>query len=219
MSTTFGSSLSQEGKSESPAPKPRGPYRTGERRRAAIIEQATEVFGEHGYAAGSLRSIAQRVGASPASLIQHFGTKEGLLVAVLEKWEAETATLTGTDRQGLDFFENLAELMEFHIAHPGLLQLFLTLSIEAAEPSHPAHSFVMKRYGEIRALWEGKLREARNLKEVSLSDQQIAAEIRVLTAVADGLELQWLLDGETPLVELFQSYLEQAILRWKTAES
>ena len=55
----------------------RGPYRTGIRRREQIIDAATAVFAEYGYAGGSVRTIAERVGVSPASLLQHFGSKKG----------------------------------------------------------------------------------------------------------------------------------------------
>ena len=62
----------------------RGPYRTGIRRREQIIATAITVFGEYGYAGGSIRTIADRVGVSHVTLLQHFGTKEGLLTAVLQ---------------------------------------------------------------------------------------------------------------------------------------
>ena len=42
----------------------RGPYRTGVRRREQIIGAATAVFAEYGYAGGSVRTIADRIGVS-----------------------------------------------------------------------------------------------------------------------------------------------------------
>src|SRR6478609_7300154 len=73
--------------STDPAPNQRGPYRTGIRRREQIVEAATEVFAESGYAGGSIRAIAVRAGITNATLLQHFGSKEGLLQAVLEDWD------------------------------------------------------------------------------------------------------------------------------------
>ena len=79
----------------------RGPYRTGIRRREQIIGAAIAVFGEYGYAGGSIRTIADRVGVSHATLLQHFGSKEGLLTAVLEEWDRQTVEARLADVSGL----------------------------------------------------------------------------------------------------------------------
>ena len=68
----------------------RGPYRTGVRRREQLVAVAIDVFGEHGFAGGSIRAIADRAGVSHATLIQRFGSKEGLLTAVLQEWDRRT---------------------------------------------------------------------------------------------------------------------------------
>ena len=83
----------------------RGPYRNGIRRRQQIVETASNVFAEFGYSGGSIRTIAERVGISPATLIQHFGSKEGLLQAVLEDWTKQTAVHFPDDKHGLAYFE------------------------------------------------------------------------------------------------------------------
>lgn len=44
-----------------------------------------DAFGEHGFAGASLRTIAKQAGVNHATLIQHFGSKEGLLTTVLEE--------------------------------------------------------------------------------------------------------------------------------------
>ena len=122
----------------------RGPYRTGLRRREQIIDAATAVFAEYGYAGGSVRTIADRIGVSPASLLQHFGSKEGLLMAVLEDWDRRTVEARLTDVTGLDYFRRLPEVMGAHLANRGLLELFSTIAAEASSPSHPAHEFIQQ---------------------------------------------------------------------------
>ena len=94
----------------------RGPYRTGIKRREQIVESASHVFAEFGYSGGSIRTIATRVGISPASLIQHFGSKEGLLEAVLEDWTEQTAGLLPDDVHGLAYFEAMRGLMDFTLS-------------------------------------------------------------------------------------------------------
>jgi AcrR family transcriptional regulator len=81
----------------------RGPYRTGVRRREQLIAVAIDVFAEHGFAGGSIRAIADKAGVSHATLIQHFGSKEGLLTAVLEEWDRRTVENGLADVSGLNY--------------------------------------------------------------------------------------------------------------------
>ncbi|TCC30954.1 TetR/AcrR family transcriptional regulator [Kribbella speibonae] len=199
-------------------PAVRGPYRRGIERRERIVSTASEVFGELGYVGGSLRNIAERVGASPATLIQYFGSKEGLLAAVLEDWTAQTGRSTLPDStRGLAYFRQMRDLMEFHVHHRGLLELFITIAAEATNPSHPAREFIQQRYVNGLELWSGKLREAVEDGEIpALTDDQIEADIRILVAVLDGLELQWLLGADIDLPGLVATHVDQAITRWRT---
>src|SRR5690606_30504745 len=45
---------------------------------ARIREAAMRLFPEHGYEGTSIRVLAEEVGISPALVIHHFGSKEGL---------------------------------------------------------------------------------------------------------------------------------------------
>ena len=54
-------------------------------REQQILEVAEEVFAGDGYQATSMDDIAQRVGLSKPMLYEYFGSKEGLLLACLEK--------------------------------------------------------------------------------------------------------------------------------------
>ena len=194
----------------------RGPYRTGIRRRQQIIESASIVFAEFGYSGGSIRTIAERVGASPATLIQHFGSKEGLLQAVLDDWDRQTGDMLASGgKTGLAFFEAIHELMNFHLQHRALLELFVTMTAEATSTSHPAHDFIRRHYASAHKWWADQLRIARDRDEISpLTGAQIEAEVRQLIAVADGLEIQWLLDPSVDLHGHFKAYVDQTIQKW-----
>ena len=61
-----------------------GPSRFG-RRRAEILGIAAELFAEHGYLATSTRALAQRAGVSEGLIFHHFGTKEGVLQALVDE--------------------------------------------------------------------------------------------------------------------------------------
>src|SRR3954463_7865038 len=103
----------------------RGPYRKGIQRRQEIVRAAAQVFAERGYHGGSLRSIGERVGASSASLVQDFGTKEGLLAAVLEAWARESRPGDVDGLRGLAWVRSMREAMVYNEAHRGLIELFL----------------------------------------------------------------------------------------------
>ena len=52
--------------------------------RAKALEVAAELFASQGYSATSISSIAQAAGLHAASLYHAFGSKEGLLAAVVQ---------------------------------------------------------------------------------------------------------------------------------------
>jgi AcrR family transcriptional regulator len=53
--------------------------------RAAILDSAESLFSARGYAATSLRQIADEVGVNPAMIHYYFGSKRALLQQVLER--------------------------------------------------------------------------------------------------------------------------------------
>jgi len=53
--------------------------------RQQIMESAIDLFASQGYAATSIRAIADRVGVNPAMIHYYFGSKEKLLHAALEQ--------------------------------------------------------------------------------------------------------------------------------------
>lgn len=93
----------------------------GEASRRAIIEAAIAVIAEQGVAATTLDAVARRAGVSKPLLLFHFGSKDGLLVAVLEHMgalyaEGWQAILAGTGRSPE---ERLMALLEHDIGFVG----------------------------------------------------------------------------------------------------
>ena len=203
--------------STSTTTRSRGPYRTGVRRREQIIGAATAVFAEYGYAGGSVRTIADRIGVSPASLLQHFGSKEGLLMAVLEDWDRRTVEAQLTDVTGLDYFRRLPEVMAANISNRGLLELFTTMAAEASSPTHPAHAFIQRRYTNNLATLAAHLQEAIEAGEIAaLTPAAIDQEVRLVTAVLDGIGLQWLLDPSTDVTGTVETYINRTVAAWRS---
>lgn len=191
---------------------PRGPYRKGVERRAQIVESASRVFAAEGYH-GTLKQVADLVGVTPAAVVALFGSKEGLLIEVLQAWG--TAQLPPSEPTGVeDHLASWRRLMTYHVAHRGLLRLYLRLATEATSPSHPAHGWIVERNRATVHGLESHLRAAAAAGEIAdLGDARIAAEARNLLAVVEGLEMQWILDERVDLVGLVSLALEQALGR------
>lgn len=198
-------------------PRQRGPYRKGLARRAEIVRAASQTFAEHGYAGGSIRTIAAEVGVSPATLLQHFGSKQGLLEAVLQDWDKRTDPAGYHRVRGLAFMDRqLRGGMQFHIEHRGLIELFLTMAAEATNLDHPARQFIQERYTTNLADLAEAFREAIADGEIApMTEDEIAKEARLLFATMDGIELQWLLDPSVDLVGTFDHFLDHTIKRWR----
>ena len=193
----------------------RGPYRKGVQRRQEIVRAAAQVFAERGFNGGSLRSIGERVGVSSASLVQYFGTKEGLLAAVLEEWARESRPAGADGLRGLAWMRSMREAMVYNATHRGLIELFLTLTAEATHPAHPARTFVQHRYATVVAEHVGHLQEAVADGEVSpMTPTEVEQEARLFVAAMDGMELQWLLDPRVDLLVLFDRFLDVTLARW-----
>lgn len=78
------------------------------RSRERLLLAAVDVFDRKGYAAASVREIVERAGMTKPALYYHFGSKEGILVAILQEGsrrfgEAVTsaANCPGTSRDRL----------------------------------------------------------------------------------------------------------------------
>ncbi|GEC26490.1 TetR family transcriptional regulator [Pseudonocardia saturnea] len=65
-------------------------------RERQIVDAAVAVFGERGYAATSMDTVAERVGVTKPVLYTHFGSKEGLLLAAIARARAELLEVVAT---------------------------------------------------------------------------------------------------------------------------
>ena len=63
-------------------------------RRTSILEAGTSVFAAHGYHAASMRDVAEAAEIAKPILYDHFGSKQGLYVAVLESIRDELTSGT-----------------------------------------------------------------------------------------------------------------------------
>ncbi|MFG2827967.1 TetR/AcrR family transcriptional regulator [Streptomyces sp. NPDC048434] len=162
-------------------------------RREALLQAAMELIAERGYRRTSLAAVAERAGLTQQGLLHHFPTKELLLVGVLEardRWDlASAAAASGTWRT-----DALAQLVDYNATRPGIVQTYTVLSADSVTEDHPARAFFESRFRAVRASMTEALRaECGDTLPGGLTPERAAP---LLSAVMDGLQLQWLLDPE-----------------------
>src|SRR5450830_1935730 len=102
-----------------PHAAPRGPYRNGVETRRRVVTAAIGTFGRHGYRGGTLQSVADETGITAGAIVRLFGSKENLLLAVVQEWDHQVSQIPGDDPQGLEYFHSLAKIMSLHVHSRG----------------------------------------------------------------------------------------------------
>ena len=185
---------------------PRGPYRSGVDRRREILEAAMSVFAREGYRAGSLRDVARTLGLTPGAIIHHFGSKEQLLVAVLDtRDDAVADSFPNAVRRGV-LIDEVRKIVAANENQRGLTTLYATLAAEAVNPDHPAHEYFIGRYQRILQLLEEGIREEQE-QGILPAGRPAASLARALLATMDGLQLQWLLEPSMSMTDAFDEAL------------
>ncbi|HEX4402632.1 MAG TPA: helix-turn-helix domain-containing protein [Galbitalea sp.] len=175
----------------------RGSYAKGVAKREEILRTALEVFAKQGYRGTSLRELADAVNLSQAGLLHYFDSKEELFAEILRVRDETDRAAYSSAGSGVD---TMLAVIRHNSAVPGLVQLYATISSAATEPSHPAHEFFVERYRLLREAFADSARERQLAGELdaNLDPAKVAA---VMLAVADGMQVQWLLDADLDMAE------------------
>ena len=177
-------------------PAVRGPYAKGRLRRQEILDVALELLAVDGLHTTSLEQIARRVGITRPGLLHYFGSRELLLVAVLEaRDERDIAAGIAESRAGESLADGLDRVLTRTRESPGLARLFTSFAAEATDPAHVAHVFFLERYRRIRTTVQQGILAAIDRGEVGPDVDAERAGQQVL-GVLDGLQLHWLIDPE-----------------------
>lgn len=169
---------------------------SAEKRKAQIIDVATRLIAERGYWGLSLQDIATRCAITDTAVLHHFGTKERLLLAVVQ-YRDETdrtalAVALGVPRDelyeripSLDLLAICDAMVRRNANQPEIIRLYALLSAEALQPEHPVHEYFL-------------FREQRAIKTFASAriphGQNSASLARLMLAAMDGIQLRWLRD-------------------------
>jgi AcrR family transcriptional regulator len=179
----------------------RGSYAKGVAKREEILTRALEVIAREGYRGASVKELADAVGLSQAGLLHYFEGKEELFTEILRKRDERDSADMGLDAATASPEAAPADLRELRdgyvgiVRHnaevPGLVQLFARLSVDAADPEHPAHRFFVERGETLRGYFAAAIAAGQESGEIT--DRIDPATLaRIFQAVADGLQLQWM---------------------------
>lgn len=170
----------------------RGPYAKTARTRQRAIEAAVDIFSTTGYHGATLTDVAERLDMSLTGLQHHFADKASLLAAVLEERDRRSR-VEHPVLPGVDAIDQLLSIVDRNEQNPRLTELHTVLSAEATDPAHPAHQYFVDRYDRERA---AGVRFFSTQVEQGLLPRSADVDslATLLIAVADGLQLQWLLD-------------------------
>jgi AcrR family transcriptional regulator len=81
-----------------------------QQRRRALLDAAAVEFAQHGYDRASLRAVARRAGVTTPVIYDHFGSKQGLYVALLDEATASIIAQQGRPRD-MEPGEELARVL------------------------------------------------------------------------------------------------------------
>lgn len=141
-------------------------------------------------------------------------------MAVLQYWTDVTGELVMQGTLEKAYLDGLCTLMSYHVAHPGLLELYITMAAEASSPTHPVHDFMTTRYRNTLSHMRSRFRAACRAGHLRpLTRTQIEHEAEYLLAIMDGLEIQFMLNRSFDLERSFAAYVEQTLARLRPVGS
>jgi len=197
------------------APKPQA--RTVARREA-VLRAAMNVFGQRGYNKGALVEVAEKAGMTHAGVLHHFGSKEALLVAMLQYRDGEEAAgVPGrAQTEGPAFLEHVLDTVTANTGRPGVVQTYTVLSAESVTDGHPAQDYFRDRMTSLRDKIAGVLAEVTGRDP---DDVEVRDDASALIALMDGLQVQWLLDPDAvDMPRIVEKVMDELIDRLTTGD-
>lgn len=207
-----------------PAPRRRGPGRPragSEDKRERVLNEAVALFGARGFAGTSLADIAQAADISKAGLLHHFSSKEQLFAQVLERRDREMiASMLQDPRLDEDpwmLLDAFVRVVEHNSRHRDLVAIYTATAVAVLDAEHPAHSWVTEHLTSTISRLERALERGKSNGVVQPQTPSVLIA-RTLTALSDGLQLQWLCSTtpgsqapellDTGMVEEMRTYVE-----------
>jgi AcrR family transcriptional regulator len=184
----------------------------GAESRRRILDAASSLMAERGFAGTSISEVSRRSGLPASSIYWHFESKEGLLGAVMEegaqRWFDELERTPNEPRSGGILGSRTASALA---RHPEFLRLMFLIALERKHID-PTSLGAIRRTRELALL---RLREGivRMLEAAGRADREDVADelARFALAVADGAFLQDHIDPNASDVARTVDLLDRAL--------
>ncbi|MFZ3592196.1 TetR/AcrR family transcriptional regulator [Streptomyces sp. BH104] len=180
---------------------------------AVILRAAADVIGRVGPVGLTLAVVAREVGLVPGTLVQRFGSKRGLLLALAEQSAKDADLRPGRVREEHETaLEALAELMVEPMASMATPETYANhlafLCIDLTDPDFRRHALAIHR-AQGRAV-EELLKEALAAGELR-AGTDVAALTSSVQAIATGAGLTWALDRRGTLAQRLRQELHNLL--------
>lgn len=167
------------------------------RRQEQILNEAEKIIGERGYHGFGIQELAERCGLTKPGLLHHIGSKDDLLISLLQNRDAQHEEVvrallgknlsSGPEERRDHFVAGMRTILLRELSQPELMRLQAILRTETINHSHPAHAHfqareIATRQGIAKAI------------EGFVGDPQSLA--RLILALISGLQEQWLRDDD-----------------------
>jgi AcrR family transcriptional regulator len=192
-----------------PAETGRTRFRASERREQ-ILAVAADAFAVAGFRGTSLADVAAKVGVSQPGLLHHFGSKEALILAVLQKRDLDDEQYVEEQFEGAEpsTREWLMTFCRRNTTQPGLVRLFTVQAAESLDPAHPAHEFFLQRNLRVRNQVARLVVRDQDKGRLSASLDPAATAAEAVSLM-NGLQLQWLRDPSVDMCAILEASLSR----------
>ncbi|MBW8785170.1 MAG: TetR/AcrR family transcriptional regulator [Novosphingobium sp.] len=126
-------------------------------RKVQILDEAIRLLGEHGFNGATVQALARRCGITNAGLLYYFGSKDALLLEVLDEYEtrerrvitplvkAIEAARADADTTWGAILAMMRGIVARFVERPDLARFLFVVQAEALDRTHPAHQWFRER--------------------------------------------------------------------------
>ena len=183
--------------------------RQGEDSREVILDATERLMSTQGYAATSISHIRRETGLPASSIYWHFGSKEGVLAAVMER--GAERYFAQIPRDSPDIETQRAAVAKLMVANPDFFRLMYMLSLERSD--HPAVAAAIRRVRDTAiAGFAGVIRQMLPADIAPEQADRVVTELAaVATAMSDGVFFAEHLEPDSTDVDRMYVRLIQAV--------
>lgn len=183
--------------------------RQGEDSRELILDATERLMSTQGYAATSISHIRKETGLPASSIYWHFGSKEGVLAAVMER--GAERYFAQIPRNAPDVETQRAAVAKLMVANPDFFRLMYMLSLERSD--HPAVAAAIRRVRDtaIKGFHDVIAQMLPDDIAPEKADRVVTELATVATAMSDGIFFADHLEPDSTDVDRMYVRLIQAI--------